>query len=126
MSLLPPSLSLTVETSRRACVLDTRLALSSFGLLLAQRLSSEFELWLVRELWQILDNTEFYLSEPESLTRSRAAANGVAANSISGTDGIRHALTQWELARTENDLAGLKFFWIGDAVSESLLPSRAD
>ena len=48
-------------------VLDTYLALSTYGLLLAQRLSSELDLWLVRELWHILDNTELELKHVDSL-----------------------------------------------------------
>lgn len=119
MSSLPSSFSVAVDTKRRACVLDTHLALSPYGLLLAQRLSSELDLWLVRELWQILDNTEYYLSEPDQL---RPAGAAVPADAES----LRTTLTQWEVARTETDLAGLNIHWIGDALSESLLPARVD
>lgn len=103
-------------------MLDTDLALSPYGLLLAQRLSSELDLWLVRELWQILDNTQYYLSEPDRL---RPAAAGVAAPQLAPSS-LRDTLTQWEMARTETDLAGLKIYWIGDALSESMLPARVD
>jgi hypothetical protein len=124
MSSLPSSFSIAVDTRRRACVLDTHLALSPYGLLLAQRLSSELDLWLVRELWQILDNTQYYLSEPDQLR----SATGAAGSPIAQTDAesLRDTLTQWEVARTETDLAGLNIHWIGDALSESLLPARVD
>jgi hypothetical protein len=127
MSLIPPSLSLTVDTKRRACVLDIQLALSTYGLLLAQRLSSELDLWLVRELWQILDNTGYYLSRPTSLASRRLGDAGLARSREDSEDGgLRRILRQWELARSETDLAGLKIYWLGDALSESLLPTGAD
>jgi len=117
---------MTIDTERRACVLDTHLALSTFGLLLAQRLCSEFDLWLCRELWQILDNTNFYLSETNSLSTPLLEAGAHKGHCVRNMDAMRHVLMQWEWARSETDLAGLRVFWIGDALSESLLPSRVD
>jgi hypothetical protein len=125
MPSLPSSFSVAVDSKRRACVLDPHLALSPFGLLLAQRLSSEFDLWLVRELWQILDNTQFYLLEPERLVPV-APGKAPSKAQASSNGSLRDTLAQWDLARTETDLGGLKLYWIGDAVSESLLPSRVD
>jgi len=114
MTSLPP-LSVTVATRRCSCVLDTGLALSRLGLLLAQRLGEELNLWLVRELWQILDNTEFYLANPELLMPS-------------GHEGrlLRDIFTQWEWARIATDLAGMKLYWLGDAMYESLFPPGID
>lgn len=132
MSVLPPSLSVTVNMKRRACVLDAHLALSRYGLLLAQRLGDEFDLWLVRELWQILDNTQYYLSNPELLIPPRAGKHVRTVKQHPETNGdikkqlFRDILNQWDLARIETDLAGLKIFWIGDALSESLLPTGVD
>lgn len=125
MSSIPP-LSVTVNTKKRACVLDTHLVLSRYGLLLAQRLGEEFNLWLVRELWQILDNTQYYLSHPELLTPSRPGNKGSETNINIKSSLLREILRQWELARIETDMAGLKVFWIGDAMSESLLPTEVD
>ncbi len=123
---LPSSFSVAVYTKRRACVLDTYLALSPLGLLLAQRLSTEFDLWLVRELWQILDNTQFYLAQPERLLA--VAPEGGAAWPAEPVDAeaLRDTLSQWEAARTAHDLTGLRIYWIGDALDESLLPPDAD
>src|SRR6266542_2543158 len=123
---LPSSFSVAVYTKRRACVLDTYLALSPLGLLLAQRLSTEFDLWLVRELWQILDNTQFYLAQPERLLA--VAPEGGAAWPAAPVDAeaLRDTLSQWEAARTAHDLTGLRIYWIGDALDESLLPPDAD
>lgn len=121
MLAIPPTLSVTVALPRRACVLDVPLALSRHGLLAAKRLSDEFDLWLVREFWQILDNTEHYVRRPDLLTPE---VHGLRSESI-GTLGRERlspsVLQQWEFARMEKDLAGLKLFWIGDATSESLL-----
>ncbi len=112
MTSLPP-LSVTVSTKRRACVLDTQLALSRFGPLLAFRLCEEFDLWLVPELWHLLDNVEVYSRSPGGQFSGGPAAAGA---------GWR----VWELARLEKDLAGLNVFWMGDEKCESLLPKSAD
>jgi hypothetical protein len=112
MASLPP-LSVTVTAKRRACVLDTELALSRFGLLLASRLCEEFNLWLVPELWHILDNMEVYPEVPGIQTANAPSGRGA---------GWR----QWELSRLEKDLAGLNIFWIGDEKCESLLPKGVD
>jgi hypothetical protein len=37
-------------------------------------------------------------------------------------DEIAIGMKEWERIRMENDLSGLKFFWIGDGLSESLVP----
>lgn len=124
MSALLP-LSVTVSAKRRACVLDTDLALSRHGLLLALRICEEIDLWLVRELWQILDNTSYYLEHPESLSASRAAGQDPPADDHD-RELIRDVLSQWELARIESDLGGLNIFWVGDARSESFLPKGTD
>lgn len=106
---------------RRACVLDGALALSPLGLSLAQRLCGEFEVWLVRELWQILDNTAFYLERPERLF------TGLGCPVLNGSaDAIRETLRLWDFARTEADLAGLNVYWVGDALGGSLLPAGFD
>ncbi|MDR4508923.1 MAG: hypothetical protein MRJ65_11940 [Candidatus Brocadiaceae bacterium] len=133
MSTLPPSLSVTVNTKRKACVIDTTLALSRYGLLLTQRLGDEFDLWLARELWQILDNTQYYVSNPQSLMPVRPGPGQKSENVHANKNGgngtkyfLKAILNQWDMARMETDLAGLKVFWIGDAMSESLLPKSAD
>jgi hypothetical protein len=131
MTSLPP-LSVTVCTRRRACVLDTDLALSRHGLLLALRICEEFDLWLVRELWEILDNTTFFLEHPESLAPIQVSefSQGPLPPPTTGRDwdgeGLRDVLSQWELARVETDLGGLGIFWVGDARSESYLPRDTD
>lgn len=117
MSSLPPSLSVTLSAEKRSCVLDAYLALSRFGLLLAKRLGEEFNLWLVRELWHILDNTHTFRMRPELL----APDNGSTGEHVD-----LEGLLQWEKIRYEKDLAGLKLCWISDQIGDSLLPSGID
>jgi hypothetical protein len=125
MSILPSSLALTVHTRRRACVLDTHLALSPHGLLLARRLGEVLDLWLVRELWQILDSTYYYRSNPNQLIPPIPGTGKITASS-SNSKSIGVVLAQWDLARAATDLAGLKVYWVGDALNESLLPAGTD
>ena len=108
-----PMLSLAVAPRRPVCVLDPALAFARCGLLLAQRLSTEAELWVPRELWQILDNLEVYARRP-----------GLLDGDGAGHDAWRRdALRQWEVARAEQDLAGLRLHFIGDGIADSMLPA---
>lgn len=116
---LPP-LSVTVSAKRWSLVLDAGLALSRYGMLLAQRLGEEFDLWLVREMWRILDNIECY-PDPEKLI-----AGGGGAERGAGNEDFHLILKQWEWARTASDLSRLKWFWVGDARYESLHPPGMD
>ena len=117
MSSLPPSLSVTLSAEKRSCVLDASLALSRYGLLLAKRLGDEFNLWLVRELWHILDNTHTFRMHPELL---------VPGTGSPGEHIDLDGLSQWEKVRYEKDLAGLKVCWLSDQIGDSLLPSGID
>ena len=66
MATLLPDFSVRFSQRRWTCVLDPFLALSPNGLILATQLSQVLELWIFRELWQILDNTEYYLHQPQT------------------------------------------------------------
>jgi hypothetical protein len=116
VSAIPP-LNITVTAKRRACVLDIDLALSRFGLLLAQRLCDEFNVWIVKDLWQILDDHECYFDRSD---QPPPPLKGM------GPEESRTVLDQWCLARLETDLAGAKIYWVGDAMRESLLPVETD
>jgi hypothetical protein len=63
MAAVFPDLSVTISQRRWACVLDPTLTLSRFGLLFGKRLGEVMELWVVREIWHVLDNTQFYLQD---------------------------------------------------------------
>ena len=105
-----PALDVSVSSRHMSCILDGELALSRQGLLFAMRLAQEANVWLFRALWNALDNSHLY----------PAAAEPDAA----GQQGRREASEQWESARLATDLAGLQFFFVGDARHESLLPKE--
>jgi hypothetical protein len=126
MSVVPPSLSLTVNSARRACVIDMPLALSQFGLLLTQRLSDEFNLWLVRELWQILDSPEYFQSHPELLVATHSPANAHRVRAKIRKSFLQQTLEQWQFVRMQSDLGGMRVYWLNDALPDSLLPQDAD
>ena len=105
-------LTVSIATQRTSSVLDPELALSRHGPLFALRLAQEVNVWLVRALWWILDDSYKYLHGGDL--------------PVGTTDGAREALTQWEAIRLENDFAGLKMYWISDAKQESLLPEGCD
>jgi hypothetical protein len=122
VSLIPP-LDVNVNARRRSCVLDVPLALSPFGLLFTARVAQELNVWLVRTLWHILDNTRFYLDHPDLLAPASKRLVGVVQD---GADSVRLTVGEWEQARLESDLLGLNVFWAGDARHESLLPKEMD
>jgi hypothetical protein len=80
----------------------------------------------VRELWQILDNTQWYATHPDLLVPFKPGKKSSEVKENEDHQIVRDILSQWELARIETDLAGLRLFWIGDALRESLLPPGAD
>ncbi len=120
-------ISVNIGPRRFACVLDPTLALSPLGLPLARRLCQGMEIWLVRELWHILDDSQYYLERPETLWEGEAGA-GVTAGA--GEDlrfqQVRQTLRGWEQIRLSTDLSGLKCCWIGDGPAESLIPEDRD
>jgi hypothetical protein len=106
------------SSRRMSCVLDGEFAFSRQGLLFATRLAQEADVWLFRALWQTLDNS--YVFGGAADEGAEACANGRGAFPSPST------LQQWESARLETDLAGLQFFFVGDARHESLLPQDVD
>jgi hypothetical protein len=117
-----PDLSLTLSHRQRDCVLDPTLVLSRFGLPLIRRLGGFIEMWMPRELWHILDNSQFYMEHPETLCSSEGAENQDELRWNEDEDEIVSAITLWERVRLESDLSGLKVFWLGDGLSESFVP----
>lgn len=128
---------------RPAAVLDPWLCLNRLGPALIQRLQRSVELWIVRELWHILDNSHFYSLSPDALITpadprdllseyQRAFVNEQLESETSDAPlatavDLRRAslevtLRAWERIRLSTDLAGLKLYWLGDGLCESLLP----
>lgn len=115
-------------------VLDPWLCLQPTGPELVQRLQQVAELWLVRELWHILDNSVYFTHHPSALMdrlptgeaneteRSSRAQSVDTEESTSSWAWLGESLRVWDAIRLSRDLAGLKLFWLGDGLSESLLP----
>ena len=121
MSLCFSDLTVTLQQHRLACVLDPALVLSPYGLAVS-RLSEVMNVWVVRELWHILDNTHFFTQRPALLVEATARTHDTEAASQEALQ----ALLDWEQWRLENDQASLKLFWVGDDASGSLLPAGVD
>lgn len=139
-----PELSVSVAQRRPKLVLDPWLCLSAFGPALVQRLQAHAELWLVREFWHILDNSHYFMQQPASLLSESAGAPSPnqycalfgpaneagllapdAADGRAGMVGLRKSLEFWDGLRLSSDLLGLRLFWLGDGLSESLIPEAA-
>ena len=98
-----------------SCVLDPALALSHYGVAIAENLGKEIELWVVRELWNIISNAEFYAQRAELVTSN--------VNTRQSAETI-WSLKEWEKTKQEKDLARLGVYWLGDNLQESFLPSN--
>jgi hypothetical protein len=125
MATLSPNISITLSQQHLTCVLDPSLVLSNYGLSLAKHLREVMELWVVRELWYILDNPQFYLQQPESLLM-RTTPEKVTNIPLPDRQELIQALQDWECMRMATDPTSLNLFWIGDQPGESYLPARAD
>jgi hypothetical protein len=138
------SLSLTLRAPR--LVLDPGLCLSPAGPLLVERLQSHAELWLPRELWRILDNSDYFSVRPEALqggavsldtpefeftlrralrTRLHGPSDGeiespTLRDQLVGSE-LARTLEAWDAIRSSTDLLGLRLFWLGDGLAESLV-----
>jgi hypothetical protein len=111
----PAPLSLKLELRRVAIVLDPRLALAgALGLDLARTLRRTYEVWLVPELWQILDNTCHWRDTPGTLVPDQPV------------DTTLEALDAWEQWRAATDITGLGCFFVGHQGCESLLPESVE
>jgi hypothetical protein len=104
------------------CVIDLALALSPSGLLVYKNLGEVIELWVVRELWYILDNINFYLQRPELVVPKINASEKTPSEKRTSLEETLWSLKEWERVRSRRDLSRLNLFWLGDNLRESLLP----
>ncbi len=107
----------------QSCVLDPVLTLSPYGLSVVKGLGGEIELWVVRELWQILNNIQPYLQRPRLLIPSWVDFESSPNEERAALEKILWSLKEWEKRRRETDLRGLNLFWLGDSPRESFLPT---
>ena len=106
----------------QTCIIDPALALSAHGVPLIKQLREVIELWVVRELWHILDNTNFYFQHPELITPRGIDSSRTPKQERIALEETLWSLKEWERFRMWTDLAGLNLFWLGDSIRESLLP----
>ncbi len=111
---------------RPRCVIDPALALSPSGLLLYKNLGEVMELWVVRELWYILDNINLYLERPELVIPKINASSITLFERRNFLEQMLWSLKEWERVRGETDLNRLNLFWLGDNLRESLLPKNRE
>jgi hypothetical protein len=104
------------------CIIDPALALSRYGVPLVKQLGEVMELWVVRELWHILDNCAFYLQQPGLIAPRGNSCERTPQQERNALEETLRSLLEWERFRGETDLAGLNFFWLGDSPSESFVP----
>jgi hypothetical protein len=102
-----------------SCVLDPAIALSHHGFLIAENMGKEIELWVVRELWNIVNNAEFYSHRPELIVPKSTVSNKhiLVAEAM-------WSLNEWSKEKQQKDLAKLGMYWLGDSLQESLLPEN--
>jgi len=121
--MLPSTLKIQDRPSM-TCVLDPALALSQHGVALVKSLGSIMELWVVRELWHILNDTTFYIAQPQLIAPRCTSSEKTVEQEYHALEEIVWSLKEWEKFRMETDLTGLNLFWIGDSPRESYLPKN--
>lgn len=143
------TLSVTLRKQLWRCVLDPVLMLCSPGLesiALTKQLGHVVELWVFRELFQILDDTPLYLdptypqaayqvSSVHTHSSTAATIQHIKAHTVQEEkEDVRHpygeslplidqrSLNAWEHIRRTTDLGGCEFYWFKDEVCQSRLP----
>ena len=98
------SVSLLKSNQQRPrCVIDPALALSPCGLLLYKNLGEAMELWVVRELWYILDNINLYLQRPELVVTGINASEKTLSEKRTSLEETLWSLKEWEKVRGARD-----------------------
>jgi hypothetical protein len=115
-------LSIKFNQPHRTCVLDPLLALSSYGIPLVKQLGTVMDLWVGREFWHVLENSQFYLQHPELLLLNRAMPDRTEYIAAFSAPEIIQSLQEWEKFRREIDFDRQNLYWIGDRLNESSLP----
>ncbi len=112
----------TLNDQHQRYVLDPVLALAFYGPDLIFQLNQDIELWISRELWHILNNTDFYLSQPKLLLPEDFSKQDLSIQAEESSRNIVKSLKKWQHLRQINNLRSLNLFWIGDSLRESFLP----
>ncbi|MBW4694604.1 MAG: hypothetical protein KME27_22880 [Lyngbya sp. HA4199-MV5] len=116
--------SITLNQRRWACVLDPTLALSNYGLPLVKQLGELMELWIVRELWHILDNPQFYFHQPSLISSAQMPIPLPSCGNSSQQ--VVQTLKEWERLRTSTDRNAWRIHFLADVIGESCVPAGID
>ena len=113
---MQPSSLMPTQYQNWSCVIDPAIALSHYGVLIAENMGKEIESWVVQELWNIVNNAEFYSQRPELITpQIQAFKDKPTAETV-------WSLKEWGKIKQEQDIGGLGLYWLGDNLQESFLP----
>ena len=115
-----------VDGGRLACVVDARLALSRLGLLAVARLTTEFAVWLPRELREILRDARSHSRDPGRLVPRVFCAPIRTLDPAAEALAVAAELALWDRLPDNDDLASLPLFHVGDRADESCVPATID
>ena len=115
-----------VDGGRLVCIVDARLALSPLGPLAVARLTSEFAVWLPRELREILRDTRPHSADPGRLVPRVFCAPIRRINAAAEAQAIGEALAQWDRLPENDELASLPLYSLGERADESFTPVTFD
>jgi hypothetical protein len=104
-----PEFTITCSPRRRACVIDSDLALSIYGLPIAKQLGEWMELWIVREFWHMIEGSSSSHFVHPQLSPS-----------------MERALQEWERLRQHVDNQNRPVNVLADVLGESTLPAGND
>jgi len=79
------------------------------------------DLWVGREFWHIIENSDYYLQQPELITPRDTSEKTFGQGRTTQEETIS-SLKEWQRFRIANDLVGLNLFWVGDSPGDSYLP----
>jgi hypothetical protein len=94
---LPP-MTMNLQPALPACVIDTPLALSPYGLTSALRLAHSTRVWLSRRCGRSSRTTRFYLSHPAFVA---CLANGDTGDPEATKFRVRKTVEHWRKARDQ-------------------------
>ena len=122
----PYTFARLARSSRQACVVDARLALSKLGMVTLARLCAACTVWLPTELREVLRHARRHLASPDQLVPRVLC--GALRNLDRETEmkAIGWELAQWERLPANDDLASLPFFYLGDRADECAVPLNVD
>lgn len=119
-----PDVSVNINQKRLMCVLDPGLALLPVGLWLAKRLSVCMDVWIPREFWHIVDNTQAYQHWPQKLQQDCLISPHPLSDK--GGKGLVEILQAWEQIQINPDSCKTKLYYFADSKTESVLPEGID